>query len=126
MVSGVVARAQLPWQWLVADEHYGMNPAFTDGIAGLGKWYFVEVPKNTMVWPARIEIIPPGQGPMGAPRKGPCVAPGTPSAKEVQQLAVNLKWKCYTIKEGKGQSLPSSPFCARQVSADAVRVMRSG
>jgi SRSO17 transposase len=93
MVSGVVEREQLPFRWVVADEHYGMNPAFLDGVAGLGKWYFAEVPKNTLVWPGGIEIIPPGKGPMGAPGKGPRVAPGTPAAQEVQQLTPDLKWR---------------------------------
>lgn len=86
MVKGIAEREQLPFQWVNADEHYGMNPAFLDGVAGLGKYYFVEVPKNTLVWPEEVEILPPGQGPMGAPRKGPRVAPETPKAQAVEQI----------------------------------------
>ncbi|MBA3715853.1 MAG: IS701 family transposase [Pyrinomonadaceae bacterium] len=70
MVEGVVKRAQLPFQWVCADEHYGMNPAFLDGLDALGKWYFAEVPKNTMVWPAEVEIIAPGKGSMGGRARG--------------------------------------------------------
>jgi SRSO17 transposase len=103
MVKGVAKREQLPFQWVCADEHYGMNPAFLDGIETLGKWYFAEVPKNTTLWPEKIEILPPGKGPMGAPRKGPRVAPGTPQAQEVQHIGAKLPakaWRRYTIKEG--------------------------
>ena len=80
-----------------------MNPAFLDGIDALGKWYFAEVPKNTMVWPEEVEIIAPGQGRMGAPRKGPLVASGTPKAQAVEQIGPRLPaslWHRYTIKEG--------------------------
>ena len=102
MVSDVAEGEQLPFQWVVADEHYGMNPEFLDGIDALGKCYFVEVPKNTMVWPEDVKIIPLGKGPMGAPRKGPRVAPGT-KAQEVRQIGAQLStndWKRHTIKEG--------------------------
>jgi SRSO17 transposase len=103
MVKGVAERGQLPFQWVTADEHYGMNPAFLDGVPGLGKFYCAEVPKTTCVWPEEVEIISPGQGPRGAPRTGLRVAPGTPQAPDVQQLGVQLQdddWRPYTIKEG--------------------------
>ena len=126
MISGVAARAQLPFQWVAAAEHYGMNPAFLDGIAALEKWYFAEVPKNTMVWSAEVEIIPPGKGRMGAPRKGPRVAPGTPPAQEVRQIGAGLPasvWRRYTIKEGsKGPITADFAF----VRATAKRGRRPG
>jgi len=103
MVKGVTERGHLPFQWVMADEHYGMNPAFLDGVAALGKCYFAEVPKTTYVWPEAVEILPPGQGPRGAPRTGLRVAPGTSQAHDVQQLGAQLPddaWRPYTIKEG--------------------------
>ncbi|MBA2647771.1 MAG: IS701 family transposase [Pyrinomonadaceae bacterium] len=103
MVSGVVERKQLPFQWVAADEHYGMNPAFLDGLNKRGRWYFAEVPKNTMVWPEAVEIMAPGKGPLGAPRKGPVVAPGTPKAQAVEQIGAEVSdaaWRRHTIKEG--------------------------
>jgi hypothetical protein len=33
-----------------------MNPDFLDGVAELGKWYFAEVPVNTMVWPEKAPL----------------------------------------------------------------------
>ena len=126
MVEGVVKRAQLPFQWVCADEHYGMNPAFLDGLDALGKWYFAEVPKNTLVWPAEVEIIAPGKGSMGAPRKGPLVAPRTAKAPEVKQIGTRLPvsaWHRYTIKEGsKGPIEADFSF----VRATAKRGRRPG
>jgi len=55
-------RGVVPFAWVNADEHYGMNPDFLDGIAGLDKWYFAEVPKTTMVWPEEVKILPADLG----------------------------------------------------------------
>jgi SRSO17 transposase len=103
MLEGVIKRGVLPFRWVAADEHYGMNPAFLDGVAATGKYYFAEVPVSTMVWVGKIEVIAPGPGPLGRPRKGAMVAKGTPPAQEVRQLAAALParaWQRYTIKEG--------------------------
>jgi len=103
MLRGLVQRGQLPFKWVVADEHYGMNPAFLEAIDALGKWYFVEVPVSTKVWLKEPKVEPPGRGPMGRPRKYVRVVAGEPEAEEVRQLAGRLPkkaWKPYTIKEG--------------------------
>lgn len=103
MLQAVVKRAVLPFQWVTADEHYGMNPQFLDGVAALEKYYFAEVAVSTMVWVGDVEIIPAGKGAKGRPRSGPLVAPTTPPPEEVRQIAAQLparKWKRYTIKEG--------------------------
>jgi SRSO17 transposase len=103
MLRGVVARGVLPFRWVAADEHYGMNPDFLDGVAAVGKYYFAEVPVSTMVWVGKVEVIAPGQGRMGRPRSGATVAPGTPPPQEVRQIAAALParaWRRYAIKEG--------------------------
>jgi SRSO17 transposase len=103
MIQGVVQRAQLPFHWVTADEHYGMHPAFLDGSAALGKCSVAEVPKTTWVWPAQVEIIPPGQGPRGAPRPGRRVAPSTPPAQTMQEIGACLPhdaWRHDTMKAG--------------------------
>lgn len=103
MVQGVVHRGVLPFQWVTADEHYGMNPEFLDGVAALGKYYFAEVPVSTQVWEGSPQIIAAGQGKMGRPRIGPLVSANTPPPQEVRQLAAQLParaWRTYTIKEG--------------------------
>jgi SRSO17 transposase len=85
-----------------------MNPDFLDGVATLEKWYFAEVPVNTMVWPEKVKILDAGLGQTGnlktgRPRSGPRVARNQPAAQEVRQMAAELPaevWKRYTIKEG--------------------------
>jgi SRSO17 transposase len=103
MVRGLVDRGAVPFAWVVADEHYGMIPAFLDGVAATGKWYFAEVPASTKVWEGQPRLEPPGQRPLGRPRKHPRVAAGAPKAAEVRQIAARLPpraWRRYTIKEG--------------------------
>jgi SRSO17 transposase len=103
MLRGLVEREVVPFAWVVADEHYGMIPAFLDGVAATGKWYLAEVPASTKVWEGVPKIEPAGRGPMGRPRKYARVAAGAPKAQEVRQLAARLPtgaWRRFTIKEG--------------------------
>lgn len=108
MVKALKQAGIVPFCWVNADEHYGMNPDFLDGVAELEKWYFAEVPVNTMVWPEHVKILDAGLGQagnlkLGRPRSGPRVARNQPAAQEVRQMAAELPagvWKRYTIKEG--------------------------
>jgi SRSO17 transposase len=107
MLRGVIARGVLPVRWVLADETYGADPKFLDGVAALDRWYFVEVPAITRAWVSPIAIEPPGQGPRGGPRTRPRVAAGTPKPEEVRKLARTLPptaWRRYLIKVGaKGE-----------------------
>jgi SRSO17 transposase len=103
MLRGLVEREAVPFWWVVADEHYGMSPAFLDGVAATGKWYLAEVPAATKVWEGEPKIEPVGRGPRGRPRKYARVAAGAPKAQEVRQIAARLParaWRRFTIKEG--------------------------
>jgi SRSO17 transposase len=103
MLDGLVARAEVPFAWVVADEHYGMIPSFLDGVEARQKWYFAEVPTSTQVWVGEPKVEAPGQGPLGRPRKSPRLAAGEAKAQEVGQVAAGLPataWQRYTIKEG--------------------------
>lgn len=103
MLRGVVERGALPFRWVTADEHYGMNTDFLDAVAALGKYYFAEVPVSTRVWEGKVEVIAPGKGKMGRPRTGATVAKGTPPPQEVRHIAAKLAaraWHRETIKEG--------------------------
>lgn len=107
MVRGVIERGVLPVRWVLADETYGADPKFLDGVAVLGTWYFVEVPVSTRVWVGTVAVEPPGQGPMGRPRTQARAAAGTPKPQQVRDLAAALPataWRRYTIKAGaKGE-----------------------
>ena len=127
MVKALKQAGIVPFRWVNADEHYGMNPDFLDGVAELEKWYFAEVPVNTMVWPEKVKILGAGLGQAGnlksgRPRNGPRVARNQPAAQEVRQMAAELPaevWKRYTIKEGA-----KGPISADFAFVRAVRKRR--
>lgn len=52
-------RGSLPFRWVAADELYGDSPAFRDGVATLGKWYFTEIKCSTLIWQSRPEVYLP-------------------------------------------------------------------
>jgi len=103
MITTLVERAMVPFQWVTCDEHYGENPAFLDGIAALNKWYFAEIAVNTRVWLHRPPVEPPGQGLFGAPRLHPRVRLTAPRPQTVREVMANLPstaWHRRIIKEG--------------------------
>lgn len=108
MITDLAEQDRVPFRWVTCDEHYGMNTAFLDGVAELGKWYFAEVPVNTTLWVGSPQILPPGKGQpgnlkTGRPRTAPRVARGEAAAQQLRQVAANLSpedWQRQTIKEG--------------------------
>lgn len=124
MLTRINERGVVPFAWVNADEHYGMNPDFLDGIDGLGKWYFAEVPVSTMVWPEDVKILPVGLGQSGnlktgRPRSGPRVARNQPAPQEVRQIGARLPakaWKRFTIKEGAKGPITADFAFVRAVS----------
>src|SRR6202022_3744067 len=71
MIAQVVQRDVVPCRWVTADETYGKSPLFLDGIEQLGKWFLVEVPRDTRVWLHTPALEPPGPGLLGRPRTRP-------------------------------------------------------
>jgi SRSO17 transposase len=66
LLQQAVQRAALPFRWVAADALYGDAPAFRDGVADWGKWYFTEVARSTNVWRRRPAVFLPrwaGRGP---------------------------------------------------------------
>ena len=114
----------LPFRWVAADEHFGQNTAFLDGVAALGKWYFVEVPNDTRVWLRTPAIEAPGQGPLGRPRIRPRLTRRAPPARKLRDLAAALPrgaWKRYLIKEGsKGPMWAEFAFLRVTTVRDAL------
>jgi len=103
MIAGVVQSQTLRCRWVVADEAFGGNPGFLDAVAGLGLWYFAEVPHTTRVWEARPAThIPPWRGRGRRPQRARLVE-GAPEARTVLEVATALPpeaWARQTIKEG--------------------------
>jgi SRSO17 transposase len=114
MLQGLVGRGVLPFQWVMADAHFGQIPAFLDGVAALDKWYLAEIPADTRVWLRTPAVEPPGPGPLGRPRTHPRVALGAPRPHEVRELVTHLPpqaWQRHFIKEGsKGPMVAEFAF----------------
>jgi SRSO17 transposase len=121
MIQIIVERAQLPFRWVTADERFGQNPTFLKGISALGKWYLVEIPKDTRFWTNRPAIEPPGQGVLGRPRLHPRVVRSAPAPREIRDWAEQLPasaWKTYVIKEGSRGPLRAEFAFLRLVKVD--------
>jgi SRSO17 transposase len=119
MITAVVQSQALRCRWVVADAAFGNNPGFLEGVAGLGLWYFAEVPHSTRVWAERPAThIPPRRGRGRRPQRERVVA-GTPEAQSVLKMAAALPsaaWTRQTIKEGS-QGPMVADFAAVRVVA---------
>jgi SRSO17 transposase len=119
MLAAVVQSQALRCRWVVADEAFGGNPAFLEGVAGLGLWYFTEVPHTTRVWEVRPAThIPPWRGRGRRPQRERLVE-GAPEARTVLGVATALPaaaWTRQTIKEGS-QGPMVAEFAAIRVVA---------
>jgi SRSO17 transposase len=116
MLTQLVERGVVPFRWVTCDERYGEIPAFLDGIAALGKWYFAEVASDTRVWLRTPPVEPPGQGLLGAPRKHPRVQRTAPEPYEMRELVKLIpaaRWQRYKIKEGSQGPLVAEFVCLR-------------
>src|SRR2546426_4667786 len=103
MLAAVVQSQALRCRWVVADEAFGGNPDFLEGVTGLGLWYFAEVPHSTRVWEARpVTHVPPWRGRGRRPQRERLVE-GVPAARTVLEVAAGLPaeaWARQTSKEG--------------------------
>jgi SRSO17 transposase len=103
MLAAIVQTQALRCRWVVADEAFGGNPGFLDGVAGLGLWYFAEVPHTTRDWDERPAThVPPWRGRGRRPQRERLVE-GAPAARTVLEVAAVLPseaWTRQTIKEG--------------------------
>jgi len=119
MLTAVVQSQALRCRWVVADEAFGNTPDFLDGVAGLGLWYFAEVPHSTRVWEERPAThIPPRRGRGRRPPRERLVA-GAPEAQAVLKVAAALPaeaWTRQTIKEGS-QGPMVAEFATRRMVA---------
>lgn len=119
MIREVVARAQVPFQWVTCDEGYGKDPTFLDGIAALGKFYLAEVPSDTRVWVRTPPVEPPGPGLLGRPRLHARGAPNAPPPHELRELVKQIPrmaWHRRVLKEGSKGPL-TVEFATRRVTA---------
>lgn len=96
-------RGDLPFQWVAADELYGDSPAFRDGVAAMGKWYFTEIACSSLIWRRRPAVfVPTWSGRGKRPTKLRLRTP-TNKPRRVDSLVARIpkkSWTRATIKEG--------------------------
>jgi SRSO17 transposase len=103
LLQRTVVRGTLPFQWVVADALYGGAPAFRDGVAVMGKWYFTDIKCTTLLWRSRPAVYLPVRQGRGRPpsRWRLCNPANRPRC--VSDLVTALPadaWTTATIKEG--------------------------
>lgn len=118
LLQTALERGELPNQWVAADELYGDSPAFRDGVAKLGKWYFVEVSCSSHIWLEKPEVYLPAW--KGRGRKPTRLRLRNPEQKSqrVDALAQQLPDKAWVrakIKEGSKGPLVCDFACLRVV-----------
>jgi len=103
MLRAILAEGTLPGCWLACDEAFGRSPDFLDQVAGLGLWYYAEVPHDTQVWRACPHTYMPewsGKGPKPTRER---LAEGEPTPETGSHIADTLPstaWTQHKIKEG--------------------------
>jgi SRSO17 transposase len=103
LLESAEKRGHLCFSWVAADALYGSAPAFRDGVAAIGKWYFTAIKEDTPIWcrPPKVHLPPwkghgrhPSHLRLSDPRKHPL---------QVQQLVKKISkadWHRAVIKEG--------------------------
>jgi SRSO17 transposase len=118
MLTNALARGKLPCKWVAADALYGDSPAFRDGVAALGKWFFVEVRCTTRIWLERPAVeVPAWQGRGRRPTRVRLKNPKE-KAIPVDELAAQLPketWVRARIKEGSKGPLVCEFACLRGI-----------
>jgi SRSO17 transposase len=123
LLTQAVARDSVPFRWVAADSLYGNSAAFRNGVAALGKEYFVEVSCDTQVWCDRPLVwIPPRAGSRGRLPTQLRLHPDSDRPQRVDALACSLPkaaWARMTIKEGSKGPMVCDFACLRIVEARA-------
>ncbi len=126
MIAAVQQSGTPRCRWVACDEGFGRDTALLDHIAGLGLWYYAEVPRDTRVWAARpATAVPPWSGRGRKPTRAQLVAGGAapqPMA-DLAAAAPGGAWARQWIKEGRKGPI-TADFARRRVVA--VRDGRPG
>ncbi|MGH7495459.1 MAG: IS701 family transposase [bacterium] len=57
MLTPLLDKETLPFQWILGDEAFGRDTKLLNKIAGKGKYYFMEIPRNTLIWQQRASRV---------------------------------------------------------------------
>jgi SRSO17 transposase len=119
MIQAVVQAGTLRCRWVACDEAFGRDTTLLDHVAGLGLWYYAEVPHDTRVWQARpATAIPPWSGRGRKPKRAQLVV-GAAEAQSVAAIAATVPasgWAQHIIKEGSKGPIVAEFAMARVVA----------
>ena len=121
LLTQAVAQDQIPFSRVAADALYGNSTEFRDGVAALGKEYFVEVSCDTLAWRERPRTwVPPRAGQRGRHPTRLRLHPESEPPQRVDMLALTLPrtaWTSMTIKEGSKGPIVCNFACHRIIEA---------
>ena len=103
MIAAVRQAGTLRCRWVACDEGFGRDTALLDRIAGLGLWYYAEVPHDTRVWPDRPATAVPAWSGRGRKPTRERVVDLVAAPQTVAEIAAALParaWSRQGIKEG--------------------------
>lgn len=119
MIQAVQQAGTLRCRWVACDEAFGRDTTRLDHIAGLGLWYYAEVPHDTQVWRERpATMVPAWSGRGRKPTRAQVVA-GAPKAQPVALLAAALPvslWSRHAMKEGSKGPIVADVVAVRVVT----------
>jgi len=116
LLKNAVKRGNLPFSWVAADALYGDAPAFRDGVAALGKWYFTAIKETSLIWCRPPKVHVPewkgcGRYPTHLRLSDPRKHPGP-----VKQLLKKIRrqdWVRAVVKEGSKGPIVCDFACLR-------------
>lgn len=103
LVRRIRANGLLKPRWVTADELYGRDQKWRDGIAELGLWFVAEVPKNKSVW---LSCEWMGDNPQPRRASAPKQDAWLRSVTQLAQQADDQEWRTILLRDdGTGEPL---------------------
>jgi len=103
LLKNALERDNLAFSWVAADALYGDSPAFRDGVAETGKWYFAAIREDTLIWRTSPKVRVPAWSGHGRHPIYERLATPSKHPIPVKQLAKKVRkkeWIQAVIKEG--------------------------
>jgi SRSO17 transposase len=103
LLKNAIKRGKLPFFWVAADALYGDSPAFRDGVAATGKYYFTAIKENTLIWCTAPKVQVPQSSGHGRPPTRLRLSDPRKHPIPVKQLVKKIQkqdWVRAVIKEG--------------------------
>ena len=120
MIQAVHQAGSLRCRWGACDEAFGRDTTLLDQMAGLGLWYYAEVPHDTRGWLERPATAGPAWSGRGRKPRRAQVGAGTVEPHAMAALAASLPpsaWSQQTIKAGS-----QGPLVAAFATLRVIRV----